>query len=149
MGILCIFGSRTFVFHKLDVQETNLSLHSPTESEVSSSDAGLRMDGIPALDLWDLIIEVLHSSSIQSTARGSLLCDEHYEKEHSNERMKKESSTSEDLGWSNIDFVTLDAKLLVSMPCFTFSRNQDDHQWQKSDDETRISNPQSCARLAM
>ena len=63
--------------NQLDVQETNLSLHSPTESEVSSSDAGLRMDGIPALDLWDLIIEVLHSYSIQSTARGSLLCDEH------------------------------------------------------------------------
>ena len=26
-------------------------------------DAGLRMDGIAALDLWDLVIEVLHSSN--------------------------------------------------------------------------------------
>ena len=29
--------------------------------------AGLRMDGIPALDLWDLVVEVLHSSSNQAT----------------------------------------------------------------------------------
>ena len=35
---------------------------STTESEVISLDAGLRMDGIPALDLWDLVIDVLRSS---------------------------------------------------------------------------------------
>ena len=28
--------------------------HSSTESEIISLDAGLRLDGIPALDLWDL-----------------------------------------------------------------------------------------------
>ena len=28
-----------------------------TESEVISMDAGLRMDGIQALDLWDVVIE--------------------------------------------------------------------------------------------
>ena len=33
--------------------------HSSTESEIISLDAGLRMDGIPALDLWDLIVFVL------------------------------------------------------------------------------------------
>ena len=35
--------------------------HSSTESEVISLDAGLRMDGILALDLWVVVIEVLHS----------------------------------------------------------------------------------------
>ena len=39
--------------------------HSSTESEVISLDASLRMDGIPALDLEDLVIEVLLSSSRQ------------------------------------------------------------------------------------
>ena len=38
------------------------------------------MDGIPALDLWDFVIDLLHSSSIQPRARGNLLCDEHCEK---------------------------------------------------------------------
>ena len=39
--------------------------HSSTEVEIISLDAGLRMEGIPALDLWDLVIEVLHSSPRQ------------------------------------------------------------------------------------
>ena len=42
--------------------QTSVS-HSSTESEIVSLDASLRMDGIIALDLWDLVIEVLHSSS--------------------------------------------------------------------------------------
>ena len=53
--------------NKLDVQEekeTSAS-HCSTEAEVISLDAGLRMDGIPALDLWDLVIEVFHSSPNQ------------------------------------------------------------------------------------
>ena len=37
----------------------------PTGSEIISLYAGLRMDGIPALGLWDLVIEVFHSSSNQ------------------------------------------------------------------------------------
>ena len=36
--------------------------HSSTESEIISLDAGLRMDGILALDLLDVVIELLHSS---------------------------------------------------------------------------------------
>ena len=28
--------------------------------------SGLRMDGIPALDLWDSVIEVFHSSTYQA-----------------------------------------------------------------------------------
>ena len=39
--------------------------HSSTEAETISPDAGLRMDGIPALDLWDLAIEVFHSQPHQ------------------------------------------------------------------------------------
>ena len=42
--------------------------HSSTEPEVISLDA-LRMDGIPALDLWDLGKEALHVS-INVPARG-------------------------------------------------------------------------------
>ena len=41
--------------------QTSVS-HNSTEHEVISLDAGLRMDGILALDLWDVVIEVLHSS---------------------------------------------------------------------------------------
>ena len=37
--------------------------HSSTESEIISLDAGLRMDGLLALDLWDKVIEVLRSTN--------------------------------------------------------------------------------------
>ena len=40
--------------------------HSSTKSEIISLDAGLRMDGKPALDLWDLIVTVLHGNMHQS-----------------------------------------------------------------------------------
>ena len=43
---------------KLDVQKQTSVSHSSTEAEIISLDAGLRMDGIPALGLWDLVIEV-------------------------------------------------------------------------------------------
>ena len=46
-------------------KQTSVS-HSSTEAELISLDAGLRMDGIPALDLWDLVNEVFHSSPTQS-----------------------------------------------------------------------------------
>ena len=48
---------------KLDVQEANVSVHSSTEPKVISVDAGLRMDGILALDLCDVVLVVLHSSN--------------------------------------------------------------------------------------
>ena len=65
-GILCIFGSQTFVpISWMCKKQTSVS-HSSTEAELSSFDAGLRMDGIPALDLLDLVFEVFHSSPTQS-----------------------------------------------------------------------------------
>ena len=37
--------------------------HSSTESEIISLDTGLRLDGLPALELWDLIVSVLGNVS--------------------------------------------------------------------------------------
>ena len=65
-GILCIFGSQTFVpISWMCKKQTSVS-HSSTEAEVIRLDAGLRMDGIPALDLCDSVIEVFHSSPNQT-----------------------------------------------------------------------------------
>ena len=46
-------------------KQTSVS-HSSTESEIISLDAGLRLDGIAALDVWDLIVAVLHGNTYQS-----------------------------------------------------------------------------------
>ena len=67
-GTLCIFGSHTFVpVSWMCKKQTSVS-HSSTESEIISLDAGLRLDGIPALDLWDLIVSVL-GNTIQTPER--------------------------------------------------------------------------------
>ena len=61
-GVLCMFGGRTFVpASRMRKKQTSVS-HSSAESEVISLDAGLRMDGLLALDLWDIVIEVLRST---------------------------------------------------------------------------------------
>ena len=50
-GALCIFGSRTFVtISGMYKKQTSVS-HMSTKSEILSLDAGLRMDGLTALDL--------------------------------------------------------------------------------------------------
>ena len=60
------FGSHTCVsLSWMSKKQTSIS-HSSTEAEVISLDAGSRMDGIPALDLRDLVIEVFHSSPNQT-----------------------------------------------------------------------------------
>ena len=50
-GTLCVFGSHTFVpVSWMCKKQTSVS-HSSTESEIIPLDAGLRLDGITALDL--------------------------------------------------------------------------------------------------
>ena len=44
--------------------------HSSTESEIISLDTGLRLDGLPALELWDLIVSVFGSVSQISDRTG-------------------------------------------------------------------------------
>ena len=72
-GTLCIFGTYTFVpVSWMCKKQTSVS-HSSTESEIISLDAGLRLDGIPALDLCDLIVAVLGNTNQNHTEQGDLL----------------------------------------------------------------------------
>ena len=62
-GTLCVFGSHTFVPISWRCKKQTSVSHTSTESEIISLDAGLRLDGIPALDLWDLIVSVLGNTT--------------------------------------------------------------------------------------
>ena len=55
-------------------KQTSVS-HSSTESEIISLDTGLRLDGLPALELWDLIVSVFGSVSQISDRTGQLVND--------------------------------------------------------------------------
>ena len=74
-GTLCIFGSHTFVPISWMCKKQTAVSHSSTESEVISLDTGLRLDGLPALELWDLIVSVFGSVSLISDRTGRLVND--------------------------------------------------------------------------
>ena len=69
-GTLCIFGSHTFVPISWMCKKQTAVSHSSTESEIISLDTGLRLDGLPALELWDLIVSVFGSVSLISDRTG-------------------------------------------------------------------------------
>ena len=60
-GTLCIFGSHTFV---------PISWMCKKQSEIISSDTGLRLDGLLALELWVLIVSVFGNISRVSDRSG-------------------------------------------------------------------------------
>ena len=72
-GTLCIFGSHTFVpLSWMCKKQTSVS-DSSTESEIISLDTGLRLDGLLALELWDLIVSVFGNVSRVSDRTGKLV----------------------------------------------------------------------------
>ena len=65
-----IFGSHTFVPTSWMCKKQTAVSHSSTEFEIISLDAGLRLDGLPALELWDLIVSVFGNISHISDRTG-------------------------------------------------------------------------------
>ena len=88
-GTLCVFGSHTFVpISWMCKKQTSVS-HSSTESEIISLDAGLRLDGIPAFDLWDLIVLVLGNTirTHDRTGQRVVNCDKSHAQGHQSRGM--------------------------------------------------------------
>ena len=83
-GTLCIFGSHTFVPISWMCKKPTAVSHSSTESEIISFDAGLRLDGLLALALWDLIVSVFGSVSHVSDRSGQP--DNDVKKHHKSQR---------------------------------------------------------------
>ena len=72
-GTLCVFGSHTFVPISWMCKKQTSVCHSSTESEIISLDTGLRLDGLFALELWDLIVSVFGNISHISDRTGQLV----------------------------------------------------------------------------
>ena len=121
--------------------------HSSTESEIVSLDAGLRMDGLPALELWDLVIEVFRELPIPTTCSRETTASP-----ESTPKIGQMLSRNVDL--SNVDQVAANAHLSekgITVAHFGNQRScdKDDHQGKKSHNETRDEDPQSCIRLVI
>ena len=90
-------------------KQTSLS-HGSTESEIISLDAGLTLDGIPALDLWDLIVSVVGSVSQVSDRSGQLDNDVH--KHHKSQKRINVMENIDSVP-SNVQFSHQEALLYV------------------------------------
>ena len=73
VGILCVHRLSNIRPDQLDVQKTTCSLTQLHRVRGSILGRGFHMDGIPALDVWDVVIEVLHSSPKRDLALGVLV----------------------------------------------------------------------------
>ena len=67
-----MLGSRTFVPISWRSKEQTSVSHSSTESEIISLEAGLRLDGIPALDSWDLFVLVRGNTNQSPKEEGDM-----------------------------------------------------------------------------
>ena len=104
-GTLCIFGSHPFVpISWMCKKQTSVS-HSSTESEIISLDAGLRLDGIPALDLWDLIVAVLGNTNQSHKEQGDFLMNKGEVRSPPHTIQKRKQSQRMINGLDNVDFI--------------------------------------------
>ena len=104
------FRSYTFVPKSWMCKKQTAVLHSSTESEISSLDTGLRLDGLLALELWDLIVSVLGNVSRVSDGSGKPESDVYKrQKSHSKIDVVKDI----DLVPSNVQSANREALLYV------------------------------------
>ena len=104
-GTLCVFGCHTFVPTSWMCKKQTSVSHSSTESEIFSLDAGLRLDGIPALDLWDLIFSVLGNTNQSHKEPGRLVMNKREVRatRHTIQERKQSQGVINDL--DNVDFI--------------------------------------------
>ena len=138
-GTLCIFGSHTLVPISWMCKKQTAVSHSSTESEIISLDTGLRLDGLPALELWDLIVSVFGSVSVISDRTGRPVNNV---KKHHKSQGKINVMNNVDFAPSNVQSSRQEALLYV------FEDNEAVIKMiikgRKPHNETRFQDSQSC-----
>ena len=136
-GTLCIFGSHTFVPTSWMCKKQTSVSHSSTESEIISLDTGLRLDGLPALELWGQIVSVLENVSRVSdrTVKPEYDVHKHHKKIDVMKDIGAVPSNVQSAGQEALLYVFEDNEAVIKMII----------KRQKSYDETRLQNPQSCS----
>ena len=100
--------------------------HSSTQADIISLDACSRMDGVPALDLWNLIVEVFHSPQNQLnktkglSVQGNLLRNTASDKRTQNQTKVPTKHDIFDL--YHVDSVLSNGNFLILVLCCTFSK---------------------------
>ena len=116
-GTFCVFGSHTFVPITWICKKQTSVPNSLTESEIISLDAGFRLDGIPAFDLWDLIVAVLGNTNQSNKERGDMLMNKREARStpHTIQKRKQSHGVINDL--DNVDFIQTSILLIRKLCC--------------------------------
>ena len=133
-GTLCVYGSHTFVPISWMCKKQTAVSHSSTESEIISLDTGLRLDGLPALELWDLIVSVLGNICRISDRSGK---PENGENKHHKSHNKIDAMKDIDSVPSNVQSARQEALLYV------FEDNEAAIKMIVKGRSPRLQNPQS------
>ena len=117
-ALMCVFGPSTFVPITWVCKKQGAVSHSSTEAEVIALDAALRLEGLSALMLWDIVIEVLRPEKNHQNKKSLALGDQ--SREQSTQGLKESSPCSSGMEGSqssipswvrDIDFVPPSARL--------------------------------------
>ena len=84
--------------------------HSSTESEIISLDTGLRLDGIPALDSWDLNVAVLGNTNQSFKKHGDLVMNKREVRSTPHTIQKRQQSHGVINDLDNVDFIHSNVK---------------------------------------
>ena len=116
------FGSYTFVpISWMCKKQTSVS-HGSTEAGIMSLDASLRMDGIPALDLWNLVTAAFHCNQNQQTKDSSTQRNSwHRVMSSTRKKNRAKARTKHDL---HIDSVLSNVKFSVHAMLYVFDDNE-------------------------
>ena len=111
---LSVFGGHAFVPTSWMCKRQTSVSHSSTESEIISLDAGLRLDGLLDLELWDLIVFVLGNTTQNHDRTGQPVVGRNTSHEPSQQsRGMFNVSNNVDFVPSNVQFSQQEALLYV------------------------------------
>ena len=106
----CAFWEVIHLFQEVGCERNKLLFLSSTETEIISLDTGLRLDGLPALELRDLIVSVLGNISRVSDRSGKPESDDH---KHHKSHNKIDVTRDIDAVPSNVQSARQEALLYV------------------------------------
>ena len=113
-----------------------------------SLDAGLRVDGIPALDFWDLIVAVLGNTNQSHEEQGDLLMNKR-EARSPPHTIHKRKQSQRVIWIMLISFPQTSNLLIRKLCCMCLKTNEAVIKMiikgKESNNETCFQNPQSCA----
>ena len=147
----CAFSEVIHLFQSVGCARNKLQFRTVQQNEeIISLDAGLRLDGIPALGLWDLIVAVLENTNQSHKERGDPFMNKREACSPLHTIQKRKQSHGMLNVLDNVDFIPSNVQSSHQEALlYLFEDNEAVikmiFEGKKPDNETCIQNPQSSS----